>query len=207
MRLLYGSQNFGYSISTSDKDWFEFVYPTWDNILNSTIPDTEYKNADGSITKVKDIRSLYKMILKSNFNDLQFMYSKEMHDCRDLEWFFKNRDRLVRFNLKQSFIANKGFILSCISEGSRVSMVKALCSLELLKRLLDLDCEFDLHVNGLYEYRLDESKSISKYDILCELDRLELMLDNTIVTVDEEIISEMKQHIKYLLKEHLNNTF
>lgn len=60
MKLLYGSQNFGYNLVNSDKDWLEFVYPTWEQIIKGDLISKERQNEDGSITKVKDIRLIAK---------------------------------------------------------------------------------------------------------------------------------------------------
>lgn len=37
MRLLYGSQNFGYELANSDEDWLEFVYPTWKQLIDGNM--------------------------------------------------------------------------------------------------------------------------------------------------------------------------
>lgn len=159
MRLLYGSQNFGYDTPNSDKDWLEFVYPTWADIISNNMISKERKNEDGSITKVKDIRLIPKMIEKANFNDLQFLYSQEVEECTELKWFFDNRDRLVRANLKQLFYTNSGYIRTCLSTGTRKDLVRAWCFLILIAKAFS-NKEFQLIVDGLRAYRLDENKSI-----------------------------------------------
>ena len=126
MKLLYGSQNFGYDTPESDKDWLEFVYPTWEDIVSNNMKNKERKNEDGSVTKVKDIRLIIKMVEKSNFNDLQVLYSQEMYGCEDLKWFIDNRDALVKHNLHQLFYTNKGYILSCLKSGTQKDLVRAL---------------------------------------------------------------------------------
>ena len=62
--MLYGSQNFGYDTELSDKDYLQFILPTWDNIVNNKLISYETKsNIDNGIIKVKDIRLIINVIL------------------------------------------------------------------------------------------------------------------------------------------------
>lgn len=198
--MLYGSQNFGYALDTSDKDYMEFIYPTWEDILKNNVTSKELKNADGSVTKLKDIRLIRKMIEKGNFNDLQFLYSKHVMTTSEFMWLFQNRERLVRANIYGSFKSNKGYILSCIKSGTRKDMVRALCFTQLLDRLLYEDL-FDMEVKGLHRYRENESIEISVDNILCDLNNLEVKAQG--YTVDTEVLEELDEFILSIVKENL----
>lgn len=200
MRLLYGSQNFGYDTKDSDKDWLEFVYPTWDDIISNRMISKEYKTMDGTVTKVKDIRLIIKMIEKANFNDLQFLYAQEMSDCEDLRWFYDNKNLLVRANLRQLFYTNKGYILSCLKSGTRKDLIRAWCFMVLIARAFDFKW-FRLKVEDLGEYRINEDIPVDVERIYSELERYEAILDE--FEKDEEILEKAKLEIERLLKENL----
>lgn len=197
MKLLYGSQNFGYNTPQSDKDWLEFVYPTWNDIISNNVISKEKPNEDGSITKVKDVRLIIKMIEKANFNDLQFLYSQETYECEDLRWFYDNRNLLVRANLRQLFYTNKGYILSCIKSGSRKDLIRAWCFTILIERAFD-DKYFKLKVDGLGEYRLNEDKPIDIDSIFSTLDKYEKIACN--FEKDQELLKQVYLEVERLLK-------
>ena len=201
MKVLYGSQNFGYAVKGSDKDYMQFVYPTWEDILKNNVISKEVKNGDGSVTKVKDIRLIPKMIEKGNFNDLQFLYSKEVTNDDEFRWLFENRDRLVKANKLSCFRSNKGYIISCLKSGTRKDMVRALCFSELINRVLALG-EFNLEVKGLSKYREDESLEISADKIKGDLDYFEYIAEKW--GKDTEILDELNCFILKLLKSKLN---
>lgn len=125
MKLLYGSQNFGYANDESDHDWLEFVYPTWKDVVNGGIISKEIKNDDGSFTKVKDIRLIPKMIKKANFNDLQFLFSVNKINCNDLNWFFENKDRLIRYDMWQLYKSNSGYINAQMNSNTLKGYIRA----------------------------------------------------------------------------------
>lgn len=197
MRLLYGSQNFGYNTPQSDKDWLEFVYPTWEDIISNNMISKEKKNEDGSVTKVKDIRLIIKMVEKANFNDLQFLYSQETYNCEDLRWFYDNRNLLIRANLRQLFYTNKGYILSCIKSGTRKDLIRAWCFMVLIARAFDVK-HFKLKVDDLGTYRLDEERIIDVELILSELARYEKIVDE--FEKDEALLEKVRLEIERLMK-------
>lgn len=200
MRLLYGSQNFGYDTPQSDRDWLEFVYPSWINIIRNNQISIEHSNEDGSVTKMKDIRLISKMIEKANFNDLQFLYSQETYGCEDLKWFFENRGRLVRANLKQMYNTNKGYILAQLKSGTKKDMVRALCFLELIKRALS-DEEFVMRIDWLQDCRVNDEFYISEAYIKTELDKLKPIVAHA--EKDTFLLHEVEEEITRILKEKL----
>lgn len=202
MKLLYGSQNFGYDTPQSDRDWLQFMYPRWIDIVRNNQVSMETHNLDGSITKIKDIRLIPKMIEKANFSDLQFLYAQETYGCDDLKWFFENRDRLVRANLSQMYNTNRGYIISCINRRTRKDMVRALCFLELIKRALSEE-EFVMRVDWLQDCRVKEDFYVNRNYIESELDRLKPMVANT--EKDTMLLQEVEEEITRLLKKKLYN--
>lgn len=203
MKLLFGSQNFGYDISTSDKDYLEFVYPTMDDIINNKMTSYEKYNEDGSITKVKDIRLIYQMIHKQNFNDLQFLFSIETHDCEDLQWFFDNRDRLIRYNKLQMLQTNLGFILSENRKGDLKSKLRVMC----FSRLIELTMHnnpFTFRYEELGILRENQADDINSDEYVNKVLKVMENYKNPL-EIDVEIITEVKSEIARLLLKNFNN--
>ena len=202
MKLLYGSQNFGYDTPESDKDWLEFVYPTWEDIVSNNMKNKERKNEDGSVTKVKDIRLIIKMVEKSNFNDLQVLYSQEMYGCEDLKWFIDNRDALVKHNLHQLFYTNKGYILSCLKSGTQKDLVRALAFTNMIVKAFN-ENEFVMREPKFSKIREANSQEFDEckeyiYKKLSEYEWYAYALDK-----DNTIIDMARLEVKRLLKNHL----
>lgn len=202
MKLLYGSQNFGYDTPESDKDWLEFVYPTWEDIVSNNMKNKERKNEDGSVTKVKDIRLVIKMIEKSNFNDLQVLYSQEMYGCEDLKWFIDNRDALVKHDLHQLFYTNRGYILSCLKSGTQKDLVRALAFTNMIVKAFN-ENEFVMREPKFSKIREANSQEFNEckeyiYKKLSEYEGYAYALDK-----DNTIIDMARLEVKRLLKNHL----
>lgn len=205
MKLLYGSQNFGYNLVNSDKDWLEFVYPTWEQIIKGDLISKERQNEDGSITKVKDIRLIAKMIKKSNFNDLQFLFSIEMEDCCDLNWFFINRDKLIRYNMWQLYVSNTGYIKSQLKENTPKSIVRAYAFAYYISEVLN-DKEFKLynsHFSILRKSINEKNKDKLKDIIINKISKLESKYIPYKGIKDEVIEKEMYKYIEELLVKNL----
>ncbi len=118
MRVLYGGHNFCDSLE--DKNWIEFVYPTWKDILNNVLVNRLEHNV-----RYLDIRLIKKIIEGCNINDLQVLYSLEQYGCGGIKWVFENRDRLIRHNLWKLYRVNKKSIDKFISSDDNKSVIKA----------------------------------------------------------------------------------
>lgn len=202
MKILYGSQNFGYETKTSDKDWLSFVYPTWEEITGNSMRSLEHQNEDGSVTKIKDIRLIIRMIEKSNFNDLQVLYSQEYYHCADLWWFIEHRDALVKHNLRQLYYSNMGYIKSCLKNGSQKDLIRAVAFINVIERAYEQE-EFELRDPSLSKMReagpLD-CHLVEKM-VLERLNKYEAIAENQFVNIG--IIEEAKKEVERLLKVNL----
>jgi hypothetical protein len=89
MKFLFGSQNYGFDLIDSDKDYMQFYYPTAEGICKAIPSPKETKHEDGSMTKYVDIRALPNLLYKSNVDILQLLYSKEVIDGGFLQEYFK----------------------------------------------------------------------------------------------------------------------
>lgn len=206
MRLLYGSQNFGYDLETSDKDWIEFIYPTWDDIvLCKNVYSREYKNEFDTVTKVKDIRCIIPMISKANFNDLQILFSKEKYGCDDLSWFFENKQQLLHMNIKQMWYTNIGYIKSCLKKNNPKDDIRALASIMLLEDVLLTD-KVQFCRDELRQYR-KEYHTIPNYHNIIEqrLNSLISLYENSISLYKQNtrLYNEMVHEVKRLIKDHI----
>lgn len=138
IKMLYGSQNFGYNDENSDKDYLMFVIPSWHDILKNNMISKECKDKEtNSIIKIKDIRLIPKMIEKANFNDLQFLYAQEQEGTDILKWFYLNKDLLMKANLRQCYYSNCGFILGQLRELTSKNLIRAYTHYQLLKQLYE----------------------------------------------------------------------
>lgn len=199
MKILYGSQNFGYENESSDKDWLSFIYPTWEDIVTNSMKSVEHQNEDGSVTKIKDIRLIIKMIEKSNFNDLQMLYSQEYFDCKDLSWFIEFRDVLVKHNLRQLYYSNRGYALSCLKKGTQKDLVRAIAFKNMIERAYS-DEIFEMRDPSLAELRQKEQLDYHVVNkiVLESLDKYEEIADNQVINIG--IIGEAKKEVERLLK-------
>jgi hypothetical protein len=158
MKLLYGSQNFGYDTEKSDKDWFEVVIPTWNDIISMKSISKEIENTDGSLTKVCDIRNFGKILLSGNMNDLQLLYSKCRVSDEEYVWFFNNRERIIRASRNKAFNSNLGMAYSNSKKLTPKNSLRIRIAYEILTRLLDNDKEFSVNIgwSRIERYRLEQ---------------------------------------------------
>lgn len=111
-RFLLGSQNFNMDTDNSDQDWFEFVYPTWEELFKCIVVSDIVNYNNGQI-KIKDIRKIQEMIFKGNFSDLQILFSTNVVEGGELEeWLLENRDKLMRANIVNIFNSNIGMVMN-----------------------------------------------------------------------------------------------
>lgn len=209
MRLLYGSQNFGYDTDKSDKDWLEIVYPTWNDIVENKVISYEDILPDKSHIKVKDIRLLYDIILHGHFSEIQFMYSREYIDCEELQWFLENRSRLSRVNLYGSYRTNSLNMIRNLKERQdEKTLTRAYTFYQLLNNLLRVG-DFELYNRNTLDFRKraaklgdEERKEMANVLTL----KLEVLREEFIPfrnKLDDEMLDKAKAEITRLLKKNI----
>lgn len=169
MELLIGSQNFGYSTPESDKDWMQFVYPTWSDILNNNMTSKENILSDNTHVKIYDIRLINKIIWDAHISSLQFMFSTEYHDCDDLKWFIENRDRLCRVSISRAFKCNTS---NMIRDLNKKHDAKTLTRAFVFKNILNQfvsDSSISFYIPSAYEYRIN-ALGMSEEQLIIERD-------------------------------------
>lgn len=155
MRILYGSQNFGYDKPDSDVDYMDIVYPSWNDIMNNKGISTTIHNKDGSQIKVMDIRKVPSGLRKCDFSFLQILYSKQYIDCEDLRWFIENREYIARANVFSAYRSNSKHIKNMFQNKVDVkNVVRSLVFHDLLVRLLNPSVKFEMYDRSKYDYRI-----------------------------------------------------
>lgn len=209
MRILYGSQNFGYNNEQSDKDYIEFVYPSWEDILFNRKISKQEKIETG-IIKIYDIREISSILRKQNCSNLQFMYSSKYINCEDIEWFIQHRDRLIKSNKYNLFKHNKGIILNNLQLESPKGLTRAYVYLQVLKRIAQDECIESLKCSDGLEYReLSENIfgthmfELEQEAIIKELLALENYFNQYKDRIDTDILKEADDEIIRLLRKNI----
>ena len=105
-RCLIGSQNYGLDDETSDKDYYVYHIPTFEDLYHNKPLVREEKTEEGILFH-KDIRSLSNMIIKSSFNQLEVLFSDEFIVSSKYHLFYKflieNREQIARANMNRLF--------------------------------------------------------------------------------------------------------
>ncbi len=107
-KSLVGSQNYNLATVNSDRDYKTFLYPTFTDLYNSkpikgasvtTEEDNEYH----------DVRKLHGLLIKSNVNFIEVLFSREVVQGDSLFNELKNiREDIARMNLPYLFDASAG---------------------------------------------------------------------------------------------------
>lgn len=203
VKILYGSQNFGYDTPNSDTDWMYIHIPTYkDILLNKEIAgDTIEKDF---IVKNKDIRSFRKLLIKSNFQDLQILFSKVTFNIDIIKWFIDNRYDLLYINLNKMYESNKGFVIQELNNYEQTKEIKhylrALSTLGLLKKIKDKNIQ-DFCDPSLRQIRFDNKPTLSIDAIKEEINELEPYF---VSDLNEKLIDEVDHQIILILKKYLS---
>ena len=200
-KILYGSQNFGYNIDSSDEDWMYIHVPSLEDIVINKEYRKEKTEENGTVIKHKDIRYLIHALDKGNFNDLQILFSKKSIDNDILDWFIKNRYELLSTNLKRMYSSNKGYILSCIQKYNSTKdykdYIRALCFYQLLIKVKSKQ-EFNFCNNELKTLREKQEIFIAPKDIISSVELLEHDFNKPL---NENLMEEVKNQIgKIIIK-------
>jgi hypothetical protein len=172
MKLLYGSQNFGYDTSESDKDWVEIIYPTWKDIVRNEATSTEHIAADNSHTKILDIRLLPNRLNSEFFGWLQILYSKETYGIEDLAWFIRNRDRICRANKYRCYKSNAIHNIRELKDScDEKTLTRGYVTAQLLKRIIS---------SGKFEFYNPEARMFREWAKEAPLDARRKTADSLI---------------------------
>lgn len=77
---LYGSQNYGLSGPTSDKDYKIIMLPDFDDLFYNRSPHLP-EGKDPEHYSVMDVRKWVSLLKKGNFNAIEYLYSTEYNNC------------------------------------------------------------------------------------------------------------------------------
>ncbi|MED3440257.1 nucleotidyltransferase domain-containing protein [Bacillus subtilis] len=106
-----GSWNYNLQDESSDKDYKEFVAPTFEDLyfnkmyLKSSTTDTEDR-------ETHDIRKLPDLLFKSNISYLEALFSRKIVATPQLKKLISLKDDISRINLPQLYRSTKGMYFS-----------------------------------------------------------------------------------------------
>ena len=219
MRILYGSQNFGYDIENSDRDYAEIVIPKWQDLFDKKLLNKTICNEDGSTLKQIDIRTLPQLFSGQNLADLQLLYSKEYVDIGIFKWFVDRKERIIKNNLYQFYVSNRRSAEQYLSkEISPKNVTRIYIIFKALQRLLE-DSKFDIFVEDAKSYREFligkphvDLESQARHWLQGIVDLEWTYFNNYGFTIDSELYAEMNQYIiqvvrDYSLKELAENSY
>lgn len=105
---LVGSRNYNTAIEGSDKDFKQFVYPSFKHLYSgSTI--SKSKSLDTIDLEVHDIRKLPSLLSKSNVNFIEVLFSQDSHSTDNLYIELLGvKEEIARMNLPHLFNACMG---------------------------------------------------------------------------------------------------
>lgn len=203
IKLLYGSQNFGYNLPTSDKDWFQIHIPTYLDVVQNKLKISDTYNEDGSITKHLDIRQLPITINKANVQDIQILFSQAMFNIEPIKWFIDHKYELIHVNHKNFYYSNKAFITKYLNS-YKVSndikeYIRALAAYNLILKVKQ-GGEFQFCEPIYSQYRM-KHKIVVPVDTM--LHDLELLEKDFQQDQDEVLFSIMEQEVAKVLKKYM----
>lgn len=174
MKILFGSQNFGFDIEGSDKDYVQIVYPTVSDLCLPIPKSKEDKQEDGSIIKSIDIRKLPDLALKSNLDFIQLLYSTEVVcDKGDpLRVYLEtNKEKISSINIPRLYKSVVGNVNSRMNKGNTKDLVHCLFSLDLLIQFHDnvlsgIGSIFESSRDGFYRDLRNREGVEMYYDLL-----------------------------------------
>ena len=212
MKILYGSQNFGYENSTSDKDWLEVVYPTLYDIVDNRVINLE-RRVSGSVVKVKDIRLLLSLIEKPNLTMTQIFFPVYTDSCEDLEWFFAHRNSILYYNPYRCFTSTQGVILGVLRgrNPSPKDIIRSEAYVRILKRMSERQFIPSFRDETLQEYRLyldglEEDGLRTEADrVMCALTALTPKFKPMYGKLDTKLLECAREEVARLLKERLTS--
>ena len=156
---LVGSHNYCLSDENSDYDFKIFVYPTFEDMYYSTRKTGIDVKIKGNDLKTTDIRQMKNVLLKSNINFIEVLFSDDIYipgyNNADLEeanevllkFLFHNREKIAAMNIPHLIKAVTGStqhrINSLVHGGDYKSASQAYKEMNMLSRYLVLKSTHD----------------------------------------------------------------
>lgn len=217
MKILFGSQNFGMDIESSDKDYIQFVWPDVGDLCKPIPKAKESSQDDGSIIKRIDVRTIPDIALKSNLDFIQLLYSAEYDENDDIVSVLRQHEREIsEMNIPRLYKSVMGSTYSRMKRGNTKDLVHCLFGMELLHIF---------HINGftnmknIFEvaqrsnrYRnfrewTDSDRFESLYHLVHEtIKRVATLEDDYMaVPVQYEVSSKLQTLIGTMIVDKLNN--
>lgn len=168
MRILYGSQNFGYDISESDIDYVDILVPSLDDLIYRRKLYGQVRT-DTGIIKQYDVRCFNNIANGESFSDAQILFSKQYSDdCSELSQLLDIRGKILVANKWGLFKKSCSVINNSLRENTSKGLTRAYVFIELLKRVLEQDRDIQsFYVDGAKSFRL---RVIELYSSIGDLD-------------------------------------
>lgn len=143
MRLLFGSQNFGFDTPESDKDYIDLVFPTLSQICHD-LPRVKEHKTDLGIIKSIDIRRLPKLFHTSNLDILQLLFSKEVTSDNIFDDYLKlylekYEQELTTMNVPRLYKSITGGAFNRSKKGANKDYIHNIFGYKLLVKFADLN--------------------------------------------------------------------
>lgn len=228
--FLFGSQNYGLDIETSDRDYIALYTPTLKNVCSNTIIiDREY-SFRGGLIKLIDIRDYIKNLKLCNPNYLEILFSKDyylnLEYITEFSKIMDNRESVAYANPHSAIVKMRGMAKQNYSRFKKdILKIKELVSLIRMRYLITayvsgffkLDANYgDMLLNSPQEClkELKRGNSFFGEDIIpevllkaagFEMDDIEKCYENAMKiedfeTKDSEIINMIDETLKQIVK-------
>ena len=200
MKYLFGSQNFGLNVASSDSDYMQFVFPSALDLCNSTMLSKEVKQADGSLLKVKDVRLLPDLFYKSNLDVMQLLFTVEKESSELDDYLQANVDALVTMNLPKLYSSAMGTVKQRMKANTAKDYGHCLFALEFLLALANAD-----FAQGTAQAFFAQAQATRRYAQLRQSETLETLA--SMVQALEAQALQLTQFKTQPVNENLYNNF
>ncbi|MED1125433.1 DNA polymerase beta superfamily protein [Bacillus atrophaeus] len=106
-----GSWNYNLQDETSDRDYKEFVCPSFDDLYYNNMFSDSIRTEKVD-KEIHDIRKLPELLFKSNISYLETLFSREIIAVPQLKGLVGLKDDIARINLPQLYKSSKGMYFS-----------------------------------------------------------------------------------------------
>lgn len=111
MTALVGSHNYGLATQESDKDYKQFVLPTFEDLYTGTMYSKQVISDEADVD-THDVRKLIDLFYKANLNFLEPLFSVELHTKgKEMKEIHSLRNEIFNMNLPRLFNSCGGTFL------------------------------------------------------------------------------------------------